>query len=300
MVHITSRRFARGVRAILSSVRVIALVVLLVAATSVAQEQPLRVAVPGLRGVRLSEAEAEFYSEHLAQNLRAPGIVVVTAREIQTLLGIERQKQLLGCGEGSCIAELANALGADAVVLGDVALLEETYQVNVEVIAPVDASVLVQGTRRVKGQVASLDAVSSLARELGRGLLQKKGRTVPAELLVADVVKTEARGAPKAWTWIPVGGGVALAGVGVLFLSLAEGNAAVLRASGAPLTDTYAMKVRDEGKSFQAAGAVFVGVGLAAALVGAGLVVFGPKDAPAVAVVPTRDGAVFSLSGTLP
>lgn len=272
--------------------------VLLAAGASAAQEQPLRVAVPGLRGVRLSEAEAEFYSEHLAQNLRAPGITVVTAREIQTLLGIERQKQLLGCGEGSCIAELANALGADAVVLGDVALLEETYQVNVEVIAPVDASVLVQGTRRVKGQVASLDAVASLARELGRGLLTKKGRTVPAELLAADVVKV--RTVSRTWTWIPLGGGVALVGVGALFLGLAEGNAALLRGSGNFITDTFAMKVRDEGKAYQATGAVFVGVGLAAALAGAGLMLFLPRVEPVVAVVPLRDGAVFSLSGTLP
>ena len=275
-------------------------VVLVASCVAFAEEkQPLRVAVPGLRGVKLSEAEVEFYSEHLAQNLRAPGIVVVTAREISTLLGIERQKQLLGCGEGSCIAELANALGADAVVLGDIAKIDDTYQANVEVIAPVDAAVLAQGTRRVQGQLASVDAVAALARELARGLLEKKGRVVPPELLRADV-SVSAGGAPKAWTWVPLGAGVAAAGVGVLFLSLAEGDAAVLRGSGSQLTDKYAMQVRDEGKAFQAVGAVCVGVGLAAALAGAGLVVFGPKDAPAVAVVPTRDGAVFAISGVLP
>lgn len=285
--------------ATLSPVRVITTLLLVLALDAFGQAKPLRVAVPGLRGVRLTEAEVEFYSEHLAQSLRAPGLVVVTAREIQTLLGIERQKQLLGCGEGSgsCVAELANALGADAVVLGDVARIDETYQVNVEVIAPLDASVLAQGTRRVKGQVASLDAVASLARELGRAMLEKKGRVVPPELLRADV-KSEA-GGPRAWAWVPLAGGVAVAGAGVAFLSLAESNAALLRSRGTPLVESDAMRVRDEGKSFQAVGAILLGTGLAAALAGAGLVAFGPREA-AVAVVPLHDGAVFSLSGTLP
>lgn len=273
------------------------MVVLLCAVSAWAQETkvPLRVAVPGLRGVKLTDAEVEFYSEHLAQNLRVSGIVVVTAREISTLLGIERQKQLLGCGENSCVAELANALGADAVVLGDIAKLDDAYQANVEVIAPADASVLAQGSRRATGQLESVDAVASLARELARGLLEKKGRAVPAELF-----RVEKPPAPKAWTWVPLAGGAAVAGAGVLFLSLAEGNASALRNSGPFITDTFATKLRDEGKAFQVVGAVCLGVGVAAAAAGVGLVAFGPKDAPTLAVVPTRDGAVFALSGVLP
>ncbi|MFT3712603.1 MAG: hypothetical protein QM817_33560 [Archangium sp.] len=276
--------------------------VVLASTLALAEEsKPLRIAVPGLRGVRLSEQELEFYAEHLAQNLRAPGLVVVTSREISTLLGIERQKQLLGCGDGanSCVAELANALGADAVVLGDVARIDDTFQINLELITPSDASVLAQGSRRVSGQVASLDALASLGRELGRGLLTKKGRAVPAELQV----QTSAGAAPpRAWSWVPVGAGVAIAGAGALFLSFAEANAAVLRnPTGGALKPSYAAQIRDEGKLFQALGAVFLGVGIAATAAGFGLVLFGPRETPAsVSFVPLPGGAAFAFSGALP
>lgn len=264
------------------------------------EQKPLRIAVPGLRGVRLSDQELEFYAEHLAQNLRAPGLVVVTAREISTLLGIERQKQLLGCGDGanSCIAELANALGADAVVLGDVARIEDTFQINLELITPGDATVLAQGSRRVHGQVASLDALASLGRELGRGLLTRQGRAVPAELMVQNSVAAP----PRAWTWVPVGAGIVIAGAGVLFLSMAEVNAAALRnPMGGALKATYAAQIRDDGKLFQALGAVGLGVGLAAVAAGFGLVLFGPRDAPtSVSFVPLQGGAAFAFSGALP
>lgn len=47
--------------------------------------------VLGLRGV--SADELSFSSEHLAQNHRAPGLTVVTAREITSLLGLERHSR---------------------------------------------------------------------------------------------------------------------------------------------------------------------------------------------------------------
>jgi len=277
-------------------VKLSVLVVLLGAFSAIAEEaRPLRIAVPGLRGVRVSEQELELYADTLAQNLRAPGVEVVTAREISTLLGIERQKQLLGCVDGatSCMAELANALGADGVMLGTVARIDDAYQLTFELISPRDAAMIAQGTRRVGTQVASIDATVALARELGRNLLLKKGRPVPPQFAVS------ARG-PAGVSWVPVGLGVAAAGTGIVLLSLAEADAASLRASGAqPLNDGAA--TRDQGKTFQAAGAVCLGVGLAATAAGLGLVLFGPR-APetSVALVPLRDGAAFAVSGVLP
>ena len=58
----------------------------------------------------------------------------MSASEIQTLLGVERQKALLGCGEENCMTELAGALGAPYVMSGSLVKLEGVFQINLQVI----------------------------------------------------------------------------------------------------------------------------------------------------------------------
>jgi len=101
------------------------LAVLMVATGAPALPQ-LKIASPGLTGVRVTDKEATFFSEHLAQQLAAAGAKVSSDREISALLGLERKRQLLGCSESSsqCVTELAGALGVDALVVGDVAKLQ--------------------------------------------------------------------------------------------------------------------------------------------------------------------------------
>ena len=45
---------------------------------------------------------------------------VMTSESVRALVGLERQKQLLGCSEGSCGSELGNLLGTDYAVTGKV------------------------------------------------------------------------------------------------------------------------------------------------------------------------------------
>jgi len=60
----------------------------------------------------------------------------ISAGEIATMLGVERQKQLLGCGEesSSCVTEIASALGAQYVMSGSLTKLEGIFQLNLQVI----------------------------------------------------------------------------------------------------------------------------------------------------------------------
>jgi len=61
---------------------------------------------------------------------------VLASKDVQTLLGLERQKQLLGCSEDaqSCFTELAGALGARFVMAGSVAKLGDAYQLSLQVL----------------------------------------------------------------------------------------------------------------------------------------------------------------------
>lgn len=278
--------------------RALALLVWLSAAAAFAEAPPLRLAIPGLQGVNVSGDALSFYSEHLAQNLRAPGLNVVTAREIGTLLGLERQKALLGCNDqaNSCVAELANALGADAVVLGDIARFDDTFQLNAKVVSAADATVLAQGSRRVRGEVETLEALAALARELGRAVFEKRGRPVPAELRATSGGGSSVR----KLGWAPLLGGAAVAAGGGVLLFLAQNDYAALAGTGTPLSEPQSVALRDGGAAKQLAGGVCLGVGLAAVAVGAGLLLFGPADAPAVTVSPVPGGAGLVLSGRLP
>ena len=195
------------------------------------------------------------------------------------------------------MAELANALGADAVVMGDIARFDDTFQINAKVVSASDATVLAQASRRVRGQVETLEGIASLARELSRALFEKKGRTVPPELLV----ERSSGGGLRRWSWIPLAGGAAIGGVGGVLLSLANDDAAALRAStGTPIDDAAAQSLRDDGKKKQIAGGACVVVGATALAAGLAMLIFGGSDAPVVGLTPLPGGAAFSLSGVFP
>src|SRR4051812_27515698 len=108
----------------------------LVATLLMAAPAPVKVALPALRLTDLPAERAGFYTEQVGAELLARGLRVVSERDISSMLGLERQRELLGCNEGSgaCLVELANALGVDGIVLGDVARVGSRYQASLRVI----------------------------------------------------------------------------------------------------------------------------------------------------------------------
>lgn len=76
---------------------------------------------------------------------------MISTKEVQSLLGLERQKQMLGCGEqGSCLAELAGALGAKLVLSGTVGRLGEVYQLTLQMLDSAKAQTLSRSMRIAK------------------------------------------------------------------------------------------------------------------------------------------------------
>lgn len=212
---------------------------------------------------------------------------VISARDLQSLLGVERQRQLLGCGEEakSCMAELTDALGARFVMTGTLSRLGEAWQVTLNTLDTQKAQPLGRATRVAR----SLEALRAMlpyavAEATGTPLPPPPSRVVPITLL-------------------GVGGAGALFGLvwGALQLSQEQQLAATLDAAGstAGLLNTrasYAAQLRTlETQRWVAVGALGVGV---AALISGFLLMPSDGSSAQVALVPTGNGV--GLAGVFP
>lgn len=251
---------------------------------------PLKLATGTFTFVGLKDELRTFVPEHLASRMRSPDLTVVTPSEVVNLLGRERQRALLGCSEGeSCMAELAGALGADGLLLGELAAIGDVIQINLKVITE-SGKGLASWSRRVAGERQLLDALDEGATAIAEQVLIATGRK---QAPVAPVVTA------RSWWWLPTVAGVAIGAGGGVLLGLAQQEHLRLTTPSETKLDELAAKQASEsGALYQTLGFVGVGVGAAALLAGAGLLIFGAPPAVTPSVSVTGQGATLSLGGT--
>lgn len=167
-----------------------------------------KLAMPEWSRVEVTPELAAFYADHFAVELRKNGLGVVTSQEIASLLGMERQKALLGCTDASssCMAELGNALGCAAVIKVSVAKLDETVRANISVLSSVDGSVKVETSVAAEGQAKFFWALDGAAAML-------------AEKLTPPKVMTGGR--VRSLWWIPSAIGAVALGLGIAGTAIA-------------------------------------------------------------------------------
>jgi hypothetical protein len=137
---------------------------------------PLTLGSPEFNTLNVSSEVARFCNEHLAQQLTERGVQVTTARQIGAVLGAERQRQLLGCDEGACTAELTDALGAEGLVLGDLGRLGTTFQVNLKVVSSRTSKVVATWSGTAAREEDLLQVLNGAASELAPKILVAFGR----------------------------------------------------------------------------------------------------------------------------
>ncbi len=95
-------------------------------------------------------------------------IDVVGSSDLAAVLGLERQKQLLGCGEQStsCLAELSSALGAPWLVLGTLAQAGKSMRLDLKLIRAGDGKAIWRSGKSLKDEGEVFDAVSALVKGL--------------------------------------------------------------------------------------------------------------------------------------
>jgi hypothetical protein len=245
-------------------------------------------ALPGLNAVNISPSEAALHSEVLAQELLRRGLKVTAARDIQALLGAARQQQLMGCNEQSCIAELADALGAQVLVLGDVGKVDAQWSVALRFISSSDGKTLAAFSGQTKENVAAL--LDHAAGALAQQLSDKLGLALKPVPEAKDRVSRWWALAPAA---VAVGGGV----VGAVFTLQANASLATLKSAQ---FQEDALVAKNAGVQQQTV--AWVGFGVAAAgAVGTAvlLLVGGDAQVAPVAMFGPAGGSV-GVVGVLP
>ncbi|MEK7704241.1 MAG: hypothetical protein AAB426_04725 [Myxococcota bacterium] len=95
------------------------------------------------------------------------GLEVIGQDDISALLGFEKQKDLVGCDDASCLANIGGALGVDLIVAVKVALLGTDWVVTAKLINLREARVEARTSEIVAGDVkALLRSVPEIARRL--------------------------------------------------------------------------------------------------------------------------------------
>lgn len=215
---------------------------------------------------------------------------VVSSTDVQTLLGLERQRQLTGCAEdsSSCATELAGALGARFVLSGTLARLGNAYQLTLQTLDATRAQPVGRATRFASGlEALRAQLTYAVAEATGTPLPPPPSRVVPYSLMA--------------------GGGLAVVGGGVIGLQALARQAALDRELENGLQQPESMRPRayytDESRAIGRQKTLSVVVlGAGAALAGVGLwlnppAVTPPAGPPAgVALVPGL-GSV-SLAGS--
>jgi hypothetical protein len=165
----------------------------------------VKAALPTFTTVGIAEALSSVFQDRFSANLSSPQLRVTSSRDIEQALGLERQKQLLGCSQGeSCLAELAGALGVEVIISGSLAKSESGYICSLRAIRASDGQLVSSLSHRAKTEDELLDFLDSSAPKVRNEILSAYG-------LNAKSAGTEENSAHSLSSWIPgIAGAVAL------------------------------------------------------------------------------------------
>lgn len=227
------------------------------------------------------------FTEAVTTAISARGVFdVISSRDVAALLGVERQKQLLGCGEeaNSCMAELSGALGARFVTTGTLAKLGDAWQLTLTTLdsqtaKPVGRSI------RIGAQLSVIQAQLPWA--------VSEATATPSPAPVSRVLPV---GLVTVGAAIVLGGGV----LGIQALSNEASLAAELGNERPGALDSRAQYVtRSQNPSMmKTVSLIMMGGGAVVAATGVLLLIRTRDSSASAALVPTLEGA--ALVGVFP
>lgn len=116
--------------------------------------KPVSVAVADLAALGAPPELAQNLTAIVAAEVgRYDDVKPITKREVAALLDVERQKQLVGCTDDTCLSSVVGALGVQKIVSGQIGKVEHSYVLTLHLI---DAR-----TAKVEGRVVRTVPVES-------------------------------------------------------------------------------------------------------------------------------------------
>ncbi len=107
------------------------------------------------------------------------GLTTIGEADFEAMLGVERRKDLLGCTDASCMAEIGGALGADLILHGEVGTLGSSYNLNLSVVRAASSTVATRASRVTpKSEEGLGKELVAVVREIAEAL--NAGSTTPA------------------------------------------------------------------------------------------------------------------------
>lgn len=228
----------------------------IVALAALAAVEPIKIAVPDFQG-SVAPEQRQFFVEYFSERLIALGNVqVTTPSQIAAVLGVERQKELLGCSQQvTCTAELAGALGAEVLILGSIAKVGSDFALTVKAIDAKTSQPVAALSGRGAKEEALLDFLATAARQVHAEVLGKfRGISLPRSGRHFG-----------AHVWVPGAVGVASGIASAVLFALANGAASRLTSGDPTLPNRAAAReLAMSGSGQQLASGVMLGVGVAA------------------------------------
>ncbi len=270
-------------------------VLLLLSLRSLAAEKAVSVASPGLHGVDITADRAVLFTGIVGQAMSSEYVAVMTPQDLAAVLGFERQKLLMGCAETSttCMAEIAAAFGADALLRGDLAHLGTVFHANLKLISPHDGHSLAAQEVTAPDEVAFVAALKVAGRDLAIALLTALRRTES----LSGLAMHERNERLATMGWVPtIAGASALVAGGVL-LGLSSVSYQRLKTESA-LDDGEAARLASGGSTMQTAGVISLAAGGAVFAAGVVMLVLGHSSPVEVAIAPSAGGGTLVVGGS--
>ena len=232
-------------------------------------------AAPKTRVLVLNLAASESSLQLLAASLteqistelsRTQHIEAMSQSDLAAVLGLEREKQLLGCAEDStsCFAELSAALGAQLLVTGSLARLGGAVRIDLKLIRTKDGVALHRDGRSTNQEAEVFGLLATMVKELAGRVAGSGG--VPTETATSS---SSTSGAGPGPIVLMSAGAVALV-AGIVVSGIAGSQWKNLN-DPVWAARTSWVDVKATGDSFNTnaiLGPLIIGTGLAAASVG--------------------------------
>lgn len=160
-------------------------------------------------------AHARLLTQIITGELSRDGTLeVISSTQIRNMLGFEKQKQILGCTEGSCLAEIGGALGVDYLLTGQIGKIGSRYRLDLSLVEQAKAR-----TAATVGEFlpAEEDALADAAVRMVTQLLDKAGLRKADSPALDAAISSSAPGTSHTGAYVGWGIAAALAvGAGVM------------------------------------------------------------------------------------